>query len=186
MGPHLILESAPGLKFPPGLQYELLAQQGLGALHPHWPNWHYRARHYYYLSQADLQAPPLDSRYKLRPVGEGDLRQLEAVCEPGEIADGDVDMDDRWLFGAWEGDRLVAVSSAADFRGLYDIGVLTHPAYRGAGLGGAMVGLMTRHLWAEGLIPLYRAYTDLGPSNQLARRLGFQHLHTKEKLYPPS
>src|SRR5579883_2520324 len=79
------------------------------------------------------------------------------------------------LFGCFHGPVLVAAGTCrSGDEGVLDIGILTHPAYRGHGYGSAVVGAMTAYGLAGGHVMRYRTLQANVPSLRIACALGYQ------------
>jgi len=70
--------------------------------------------------------------------------------------------------------QVVAASGYQEWCGeLAHVGVLTHPRYRGRGLGTAVASAAVAHALAAGLLPQWRARSTIAASRRIARTLGF-------------
>jgi GNAT superfamily N-acetyltransferase len=70
--------------------------------------------------------------------------------------------------------QVVAASGYQEWCGeLAHVGVLTHPRYRGRGLGTAVASAAVAHALAAGLLPQWRARWTIAASRRIARTLGF-------------
>ncbi len=79
------------------------------------------------------------------------------------------------LFGCFHGPLLVAAGTCrSGDEGVLDIGILTHPVYRGHGYGRAVVSAMTAYGLAHGRVMRYRTLQANVPSLRIARALGYQ------------
>ncbi|GAA3868336.1 GNAT family N-acetyltransferase [Tessaracoccus defluvii] len=99
-----------------------------------------------------------------------------AGCSAEEVDEAYVEVDHRVAFGAFDGDAIVAASSAypwGDGAAVADIGVITAPTHRGRGLGRAVVRATARHILGEGLSPLYRCQATNVASAATGRGAGF-------------
>jgi GNAT superfamily N-acetyltransferase len=122
------------------------------------------------------------------PPGAGALRALEAAdraslsrlrdavsSEEWEHAGIASDHPDALVFGAFEGDRLLAAASFERLLGVAaHLGVVTHPASRGRGAGRRVVAAAAHAAAEEGLLLQYQTLEANGPSLRIARTLGFE------------
>ena len=134
----------------------------------------------------DLRRPGADlGDLIVRHVGVGDaapismLDSLIAACDDDDIEEADLDLDhlDPTLTLLIAADGTIAAYASsrphdilADFE---DIGVVTHPAWRGRRLGALAVYEHVRRRRAEGRCWLYRCDLDNTGSNRVAETLGF-------------
>jgi GNAT superfamily N-acetyltransferase len=131
-----------------------------------------------YLDEATFaEGEDVDARL-LDDGDAGAIEALRAACEPLAWDDGGP-AHAATAVGVFRGATLAALSS-------YDIwseriahlGIVTHPAHRGLGLGAAAVRAMTRIALARKLIAQYRTPLANAPSMAIARRLGFERYAT--------
>jgi len=107
------------------------------------------------------------------------LAALELACDPEEwehaaIADGRSP-----LFGCFAGDELVAAGTLIAWgEHLRNLGIVTHPAYRGRGYGRAVVSALTAHALAQGHVAQYQTLLSNAGSLAIARALGFHQYAT--------
>ena len=83
-------------------------------------------------------------------------------------------MEDDIAVGCFDGEKLISVASYwfwGDF--LADIGILTAPAYRGKGIGRAVVGYLCKIGIEMGRINVYRHSNVNRASDKLSSALGF-------------
>jgi len=74
-----------------------------------------------------------------------------------------------------EDEQIVAAGNMTEWRGLpADVGVLTHPAHRGRGLAGRLVGAMVSAMLPTVGVVRYRALASNHRSLAVAQRLGFE------------
>jgi GNAT superfamily N-acetyltransferase len=147
----------------------------------------------------DLRRPGADlGDLIVRHVGVGDtapiamLDSLIAACDDDDIEEADLDLDhlDPTLTLLIAADGTIAAYASsrphdilADFD---DIGVLTHPAWRGRRLGALAVYEYVRRRRAEGRCWLYRCGRDNTGSNRVAETLGFTLVTTIGAVSFPS
>jgi GNAT superfamily N-acetyltransferase len=115
---------------------------------------------------------------EVRALSRGDaaaLRRLADACEADEWEHAGIALDETHVFGWMIDDHLVA---AARCRPAWEetahIGVVTHPAHRGCGYGGAVVSAATARGLDVGFVVLYQTLLANGPSVALATRLGYR------------
>jgi GNAT superfamily N-acetyltransferase len=106
------------------------------------------------------------------------IEALRAACEPLAWAEGGP-AGTAVALGAFRGGTLAALSSYEIWsERIAHIGIVTHPAHRGRGLGTAAVRAMTRIALARKLVAQYRTLLANAPSMAIARRLGFERYAT--------
>lgn len=124
---------------------------------------------------------PVDPR-GTRPLGPEDspaLKRLAAACGPEAWSHSSIAFDRPPVFGRFVGHELAAAGSlySASDR-LRNVGILTHPAFRGQGYGRAVVSAMCAHALASGEVPQYQTLLSNLPSLAIARALGFSQYAT--------
>lgn len=100
-----------------------------------------------------------DARYTVRQLTSADQPAFDAFyaqCSEADKEEGDVALDHLSAFGVLDGTRIVAVSSAYEWRGFIDIGILTDPSYRRQGLGKAVVSACSLHHVTGDQVVIYR------------------------------
>jgi GNAT superfamily N-acetyltransferase len=120
---------------------------------------------------------PASAHAGVRPLGDADGAALDglrrAVTEE-EWAHGGGDYADSPLFGAFVDGALAARAGYEVWDGrIAHLGVVTHPAHRGRGLGAAAFARAARAALDAGLVAQHRALTSNTNSMRIARRLGF-------------
>ena len=92
---------------------------------------------------------------------------------PLEPSSADAETTRFWVLR--EGKQIVAAGNMTEWRGLpADVGVLTHPAHRGRGFAGRLVGAMVYAALPTVGVVRYRALTSNLASLAVAQRLGFE------------
>jgi len=81
-------------------------------------------------------------------------------------------------FGHFQDQQLLAAANLGEWRGVPTLGVLTHPDWRGRGLGSAVVRLAARHALQRSDLIQYRARVSNAASIALAHGSGFLHYGT--------
>ncbi|MFF3065836.1 GNAT family N-acetyltransferase [Oerskovia sp. NPDC057915] len=113
---------------------------------------------------------------------------FEESAPEQDLDDAYVELDHWAVFGAFEGERLVAAASTYPWGGsrLADTGVLTLPDARGRGHARRIVRAISRYALSQGYEPQYRCQVDNTASRALAVRAGFTQLGTWEVVSPGS
>jgi GNAT superfamily N-acetyltransferase len=105
------------------------------------------------------------------------LDRLAAACGTeawGHSGIGEIGGEKQVVFGLFVGTELVA-AGMGEPRGetLLHTGIVTHPAYRGRGYGGAVVSAIASYGLDAGLVPWYQTLAANTSSVAIARALGF-------------
>ncbi len=123
---------------------------------------------------------PAPTRINIRQVGPDDevaFQAFVAASPTAEQNEAEVSLTDEAVYGAFDGSRLTAMASTYEYMGMIDIGVLTDPAYRGRGLGRAVVAAISRHYLNdadESRLLLYRHVAKNIGSSKVSEALGYQ------------
>lgn len=129
------------------------------------------------------------------PADRSRLTELLDACGPDDVDEADIDLDvldPVVVVGHVDDGRLVTYASGrpwelvADFD---DIGVLTHPGFRGRRLGALAVHeyIVQQRRTAPERHPLYRCSEDNLASNRVAESLGFTLIQRIGAVrFPPS
>lgn len=158
------------------------------------------------LSEADVQLHDADNLYYFGDAARAQLaghpnavgvRQLsasdaaaferfESQASEQDREDAFVELDHWTVFGAFEGELLVAAASAYPWHGsrLADIGVLTLPEFRGRGHARAVVRALARAAITAGYEPQYRCQLDNAGSIALAASAGLTSYGTWQTVSP--
>jgi GNAT superfamily N-acetyltransferase len=121
-------------------------------------------------------APPVQ---RLGPADAPALERLAAACPRQEWTDSAIHFDHAPIFvHEYTGELMAAASAPQDGPGIASVGVITHPAWRGKGLGVAVVSALTADRLAWGFILHYQTLRANTPSVALARSLGYHDLAT--------
>ena len=114
---------------------------------------------------------------EMRPLAEKDRPALDALRDsmPAEAWDeGGGEYDGTTVFGAFADGVLAARAGYEVWGGrIANLGVVTHPAHRGRGLGAAVFASAARAALEAGLVAQHRALQSNTHSMRIARRLGF-------------
>jgi GNAT superfamily N-acetyltransferase len=109
------------------------------------------------------------------PDDHAALAAVRAACTEIEWAHSAPDPELGPIFGVFDGMRLLAAASyERQAERLLHIRVLTHPGFRGRGLGRGAVSALCQHGLVAGGILQYQALLENMPSLKIARALGFQ------------
>lgn len=147
----------------------------------------------------DLRRPAADlGDLIVRHVAVGDtppismLETLIAACDDDDVEEADLDLDhlDPTLTVLVTGQGAITAYAGSRPHGIVaefdDIGVLTHPAWRGRRLGARAVYEYIRRRRADGRCWLYRCDLDNIGSNRAAESLGFTAVATIGAVsFPP-
>lgn len=102
---------------------------------------------------------PWHTAHDIRPLTPQDAESLDALqaqCTPDELSLAQVSMDDLRVTGCFMDGQLVGAASLLEKTpDIYDIGVVTHPAYRGRQIGVALTVHLRNALAEEGKIAQY-------------------------------
>ncbi len=129
-----------------------------------------------YVDNATFVPVPPAAVRQLEPSDAPALDRLRAACEPEAWEHSSVEMDMSVpTFGYSKGNAIIAAGVLQPWSaGIVNLGIVTHPAHRGAGYGRAVVSTMTRYALDIGQVPQYRTLTSNTPSMNIARALGYQ------------
>jgi GNAT superfamily N-acetyltransferase len=126
-----------------------------------------------------------------RLLGDQDLAALErlaAACGPVAWEHSGIDPARPPVFGCFDGEVLAAAGMLERWGDrLLQVGIVTHPDYRGRGYGKAVVSAMTAHGLTTGGVVQYRTLQANLPSVGIAQALGFQRFAQTlaVRLIPP-
>jgi ribosomal protein S18 acetylase RimI-like enzyme len=124
-----------------------------------------------------------------RALGDADgdaVAALRDACEPVAWEQGGPSPATATAVGVFRGGALAALASYELWGDrIAHIGIITHPAHRGRGLGKAAVCAMSRIALARGLVAQYRTLCANTPSMAIARALGFQRYATTLSIRGP-
>jgi GNAT superfamily N-acetyltransferase len=120
-------------------------------------------------------ADPLTAR-QLTYIHVPALHRLESACKPEEWAASGIDPQRLPLFGCFTyGSELASAAMLEErVQGIYFVGVITHPDYRGGGYGSAVVSFATDYGLATGGILHYQTLEANSHAVAIARKLGYQ------------
>jgi RimJ/RimL family protein N-acetyltransferase len=106
---------------------------------------------------------------------DGDaFASFESAASEQDLDDAFVELDHWAVFGSFDQDRLVSVTSMYPWDGshLADLGVLTLPPFRGRGHARRVVRAISRYAYEQGYEPQYRCQLDNQASIALAKAAG--------------
>jgi GNAT superfamily N-acetyltransferase len=128
-----------------------------------------------YADAGTLRPSPADA--EVRPLTEADRPALDALRDalpPVEWEHGGGEFGETRVFGSFVDGTLAARAGYEVWAGrIAHLGVVTHPAHRGRGLGAAAFAFAARAALDAGLIAQHRALLSNTHSMSIARRLGF-------------
>lgn len=102
------------------------------------------------------------------------LRSLEKMLDRKEKLLAQVSIKDDLVVGLFDGNTLVSAASLLRFGELFDVGVMTHPQWRGRGCGAAAVSALCDQAIQRNMLVQYRADASNAPSVALMKKLGFE------------
>ncbi|MBY9000205.1 MAG: hypothetical protein KGD64_04770 [Candidatus Heimdallarchaeota archaeon] len=120
-----------------------------------------------YFGEENLSIDVYSSVHFLRPTDftvksltkedKADLEQLYSACEEIEVDEAWVLINHPQVVGCYYKDLLVSAASATHYWANFaDLGIITHPDFRGKGLGKVVVSALTESVLKEtNKIPLY-------------------------------
>lgn len=129
-----------------------------------------------YADAGTLRPAAGDARARLLTVGDAPaLERLRRACDPTEWEHaGGRELGAHPIAGVFTDGELAAVAGYEVWDGrIAHLGVVTHPAHRGRGLGANAVECVARAALQDGLVLQYRALASNAPSLRIADRLGF-------------
>lgn len=123
-----------------------------------------------------LRRPTREAEVRLLDAADGPLLDaLRSACTAEEWAHaGGIHLGETPVIGAFVDGALAAAAGYTVWGGIIaHLGIVTHPAHRGHGLGGAAVVRAAEAALEAGLVPQYRTLASNLPSMRIARRMGF-------------
>ena len=118
------------------------------------------------------------------------LRDLGAVVPEEEWVDAGFAVASRREYGCWGDGHMVAAGTLTPFQGRSsNVGVLTHPAHRGAGFGSAVLSALTADALTGTDVAQCRTFEENHAAVRMAKLLGYvEDGHTLEVVlrHPPS
>lgn len=140
---------------------------------------------YYSITKEDFIAH--ESDYTVRQLTAGDAAAFDAFqanCSQQDREYAEIGLHDEAIFGALDGERIIATASTFEWYGFVDFGVLTDPDYRGQGLGKAVVAAIVKHYLEheEQRLLLYKHESSNIGSGKIAKAVGWQQFATVDFL----
>ncbi len=128
-----------------------------------------------YADGHDVQAADSRDTRRLTREDAAALQALEVACDAIDWAHSGIDARHDLLFGCFHGSVLIAAGTCRpQSEGALDIGIVTHPAYRGHGFGRAVGSAMTAYGLSHRHVMRYRTLQTNVPSLRIAHALGYQ------------
>jgi GNAT superfamily N-acetyltransferase len=128
-----------------------------------------------YADASDVRPAPTLGTRRLTEQDLPALQRLAAACGPTAWEHSGIDPTHPPVFGCFAGDTLAAAGMLERWGDrLLQVGIVTHPGYRGRGYGKAVVSAMSAYGLATGGVMQYRTLEANVPSVGIARALGFQ------------
>jgi GNAT superfamily N-acetyltransferase len=142
-----------------------------------------------YADAGDFRPAPTLGTRRLTDQDLPALRRLADACGPTAWEHSGIDPARPPVYGCFAGAVLAAAGMLERWGDrLLQVGIVTHPGYRGRGFGKAVVSAMTADGLATGGVPQYRTLEANLPSVGIARALGFQRFARTlaVRLTPPA
>lgn len=128
-----------------------------------------------YADASDVRPAPTLGTRLLTDQDLPELQRLAAACGPTAWEHSGIDPARPPVFGCFDGEVLAAAGMLERWGDrLLQVGIVTHPGYRGRGYGKAVVSAMTAYGLATGGVLQYRTLQANLPSVGIARALGFR------------
>jgi GNAT superfamily N-acetyltransferase len=127
-----------------------------------------------------LASSMLDGGDGVTGLDPGHISSFVAGLDPDELDESGIsDGAGAALFGAWMDGRLAAVASLSEWAGdASDVGVITHPLFRGRGLGQRVAAAAINDAVSRCGYARWRSREDNAGSMRLAQRLGLAYYGT--------
>jgi RimJ/RimL family protein N-acetyltransferase len=139
-----------------------------------------------FLPTAPIQPPPTDAelrRFRLDDADDLEMLSAESIWVSQTWGGGKALAQSGYGWGAWVDDVLASVACTFFWGKEYeDIGIVTEPGYRGAGLSTACAYELCLDIIARGRKPSWSTSVDNKASWRVAQKLGFLH-HRDDWLY---
>jgi GNAT superfamily N-acetyltransferase len=127
----------------------------------------------YATTPSPAPALPIPARW-MSPSDSSALELLKAACTAYELALAQITMEDPLIVGCFSGELLVGVASTLDVSAdIADIGVLTHPRWRGRGIAAGLAGLLRNTVVEQGRVAQYTTMLSNRGSVRTAEKAGF-------------
>jgi GNAT superfamily N-acetyltransferase len=141
-----------------------------------------------YADASDFRPAPTMGTRLLTDQDLAALERLAAACGPTAWEHSGIDPARPPVFGCFDGEVLAAAGMLERWGDrLLQVGIVTHPDYRGRGYGKAVVSAMAAHGLATGGVLQYRTLQANLASVGIAQALGFQRFARTlaVRLIPP-
>jgi len=141
-----------------------------------------------YLDPAWLRpAPDAAPARPLTAFDRSAFQALCAACTGLEVERAEITLDQPQPLGVFVDDTLASAASYLLPGGpIADVGILTHPAYRGRGLARAAAAASCQAALGRDLIPQWWSLVSNPASLAVGRSLGFRHYAFEEGLLLPA
>lgn len=129
-----------------------------------------------YLPRGEIAPAPLPEGFRLEWLDREALKSFPSRAAWPNALQGEEDgsRPDVMALAAYDGDTLAALAGAsADCGTMWQIGVDTLPAYRGKGLGTAIVKTLAAKIMEKGKLPFYNTSLSNLHSQNIALNCGF-------------
>lgn len=127
--------------------------------------------------------------FRVRNLNAGDaiaLTTMQTACSEADRQEAAVGIDNAVVTGVFDDNQyLVSAASMFELGGFADIGVITHPDYRGKGLGRAAVSFLVEQIIGANQIAQYRHNIQNVGSARVAEVLGFRKIILNDGLWLP-
>lgn len=136
----------------------------------------YDQEYFLHLGENDLKSVDIGN-FIVKKIDNSFKKQFETFQSEVSKDDkeaGFVELDHKVVFAAFDGEKIVSVSSVIDYGPFKDIGVITHPEYRQKNLGSATVKETTQWCLENEEIPLYRCESKNIGSLKTAEKIGYR------------
>ncbi len=136
---------------------------------------------YYYVSTPQPASASPKQMRMLQPEDAALLTALQAQCTERELELAEISIEDPLVVGYFEGDQLVGVASLLQTTvEIFDIGVLTHPAYRGQNVGVKLTTFLRSAVTERGHVAQYTTMESNQGSVRVAEKCGFGRFLVEE------
>ena len=127
-----------------------------------------------YITSADFRPKHDGSVQVIRKEDISALKRLAQACSTDGWDDASVDFDNPNLFILPSGPEILAVASVTESDESSMIGLISHPAYRGQGMGKAVASAATQFALSQKLPVRYQTLIANTGSLRVAESLGFK------------
>jgi GNAT superfamily N-acetyltransferase len=131
-----------------------------------------------FVGYAETVPQPSRAARRLSAQDEDAVKALERACDPTEWEHGGSPLTHP-CSGVFVGEQLAALAGYEVWAGtIAHISIVTHPEFRGRGLGRSAVAHLAQRAICAGLLPQYRTLDSNTPSIRVGASLGFQRYAT--------